>query len=46
MKKETKEKLIITVVLYAILLVGVLLINARIDQTQKIDAEASIIENR
>ena len=44
---KTKIKNIIAIILfYAIIVGGVILINHRIEETQKIDTEVSIIENR
>lgn len=46
MKKEKREELEVLLWLFALIFIGVILINARIEQTQKIDTEVSIIENR
>ena len=45
MKEKTKT-IIAIIVFYALIIGGVILVNHRIEETQKIDAEASIIENR
>ena len=46
MKNEIKEKIIVFILMVVFIFGAVAIINYRIEQTQKIDTEVSIIENR